>query len=96
MSDEQRVSFDGLIGKEILVVSDLLSKEPKKLKKVTLRGVDPHGIWIESPELNQSLLKAVGALGAPKTLVYFLPFRELKFAISSIDLPNILESEAGL
>jgi hypothetical protein len=95
MSDVQRVSFEKLIGTEVLLTSAIFGNI-NELHKILLRGVEGGGIWIESSELTDQFFKAIKVNAAPKTGIYFLPYHLIGIAIAAIDLPSMSEKGLGL
>ena len=65
-----------------------------KLQRVKLHGVETGGIWIESQAITN---EALGTLsGAPKTLVVFVPYHEVAFALGTIGEPSQVEKAFGV
>jgi hypothetical protein len=56
----------------------------------TLRGVDDHGLWIESEELTNELLGAKRPAG-PVTPVLFAPFAQVQYVIGALDSTPVIK-----
>ena len=65
-------------------------------QQVKLHGVEAGGVWIESQAITNAVLQHAGVPAAPKTLVAFLPYHEIAFAISAIAEPSLDEKAFGL
>jgi hypothetical protein len=88
------VQFADLIGQQILV---LIPKINTTLyQKVKLHGVEAGGLWLESQDVTNALLQTLGAPATEKTVVFFWPYHQILFAISSIDQPSFDERALGL
>jgi hypothetical protein len=86
--------FADLIGSEILVLIPKI--DPKIYQKVTLRGVEAGGLWLESQDFTNALLQALGAPASEKTPIVFWPYHQIVFAISAVDQPSFDEKAFGL
>jgi hypothetical protein len=62
----------------------------KSAVTATLRGVHPHGIWLESEELTSELLGAKRPAG-PVTPVLFTPFAQVEFVIGALDATPVIK-----
>jgi hypothetical protein len=58
----------------------------------TLRGVDEHGLWLESEELTNELLGAKRPAGSV-TPMLFTPFAQLEFVIGALDTNSTVVKE---
>jgi hypothetical protein len=52
-------------------------------RKFTLAGAEFGGLWVESQEFSNYLLKSVSTLASPKKTLAFVPFSEIVVAILS-------------
>jgi hypothetical protein len=66
------------------------------MERVRLHAVEGGGIWIESQMLTDTTLNASGATMAERTLVFFLPWHQIYWVMSSIDVPSISGQAAQL
>jgi len=70
----------------------LIPKIDQKIyQKVKLHGVEAGGLWLESQAVTNALLQTLGAPATEKTVVFFWPYHQIQFAISSIDQPSFDE-----
>ena len=95
MSDDLKVSFEKLVGEYILVATDVFGKE-RKLHRVTLRGVEAGGLWLESNEFMQDMMRELKKQALEKTPVFFLPYHRIHFVISSTGTVALSESAYGV
>jgi hypothetical protein len=65
-------------------------------QEVKLHGIDGGGVWIESQTITNQLLSIANVQDAPRTLVFFVPFHEIRFLMRSIDSPSLCEKAFGL
>ncbi len=70
--------------------------DPVKYQKVKLLGVEPGGVWIESQDITNAVLRHFGMSSAPTTLVLFLPYHEIGFAVASVDKVSLDEKAFGI
>jgi hypothetical protein len=66
--------------------------DPDHEQEVLLHGVEAGGVWIESQELTNNFLTRMRVSSSPRTIVLFLPWHEISFAIGSIDKPGLNET----
>jgi hypothetical protein len=69
---------------------------PEMLKELKLRGVEFGGIWVESQELTNVLLKAAGRQTASRTPIVFLPYSEIALLVTSVEGASLSEKAFGL
>lgn len=62
-----------------------------KIQRIKLLGVEFGGVWIESQALTNDILRALGVPASPKTLVFFLPYHEITFAM--VGVPGVALDE---
>ena len=60
-----------------------------------LLGVEPSGLWVESQQITNEILEAIGLSTSPRSLVFFWPFHEIAFAMTSIGSPSLNEKAYG-
>lgn len=88
------MNLDSLIGQMILILPTW-SQDGIYLR-ANLIGVDPGGVWVDSQEITEYVLRSLGAQATPKSLAVFLPFAQLRFAIAARDVPSLDEKAFGL
>jgi hypothetical protein len=71
------MQFSELIGHTVPMVITTISATD--LQEVVIHGVEQGGLWIESAEMTQSLLRGLNA-PAGRTPLFFVPFHEIKYA----------------
>jgi hypothetical protein len=86
--------LDSMIGKMLIAKIPVLDRT--KLVHLTLRGVESGGLWVESQEFTEVMLASVGREVSAKTLVMFLPFHQIEYAIAAEDFPSLSERGLGL
>jgi hypothetical protein len=82
-------SLNELVGKTIVALVPFIHREI--IQVLTLHGVEPGGIWVESQTLTDLFLAKLGRSAAPKTAIFFLPFQQIVFVLGSIDVPSLSE-----
>ncbi len=86
--------LEEMIGQTIVALIPLIDKE--EFQEVKLHGVESGGLWIESQKITNWLLRRKGLASAPKTLVLFLPYHQITFVMSALDVPSLSESAFGV
>jgi len=61
-----------------------------------LHGVESGGLWLESQEAIETLLKMFEAPAAPKTPVFFVPFHQITFVAVFVDSVSLSETSLGV
>jgi hypothetical protein len=87
------MQLSDLIGKEILISIPFLSPT---FENVTLRGVDSGGIWIESQNIANITLVAIGSSGVPTAIVLFFPYNQIRFAMAFAPGVSLNEKALGV
>ncbi len=87
-------TLKSMIGEIILVRIPVLDAEDMIL--VRLHDVDRNGIWIESQQFSESMLKRVGFTVSSTTLILFIPFHKIDFVVSSEQMFCFSEGSLGL
>ena len=83
-----------MVGEEIIAsVPFLHQTEWQNLK---LLAVEPNGLWVENYRFNQNLMKAFKVQATPKTAVFFIPFHQIRFIMSSLEAPSLREDALGV
>lgn len=88
------MQFTDLVGGDVIALVPRF--DPVKYQRFKLVGVESGGLWVESQEITNNLLRHLGVPAAPKTLVFFLPYHEIAFAISSTEAPSLDEKAFGV
>jgi hypothetical protein len=88
------LQFSDLIGQQIALILPLVSNEI--LQFVKLVGVESNGLWVESQAATNVLLQKAGAPTAPRTLVLFFPYAEIRLVLASTDAVSLDEKAFGL
>ena len=90
------MKFSDVIGQEIAISIPYLAEGTGKLQRVKLVGVEAGGIWIESQELIDIVLEGANLASAPRTPVFFFPYSQIVFAVSSTDSVALSEKAFDL
>ena len=88
-----------MIGDTLLAAVPVLEHiDGEKEKFITIRliSVDAGGIWVESQEYTDWLLKTLGRTQANTTPVLFLPFGSIDYLTYLADLPSLSAASLGL
>ena len=83
-----------MIGKEVGILIPVI--HPKIYQRMKIIGVEEGGIWVESQKLINEMLQALKVTAAPNTLVIFVPYHQIAFAITGADYPSFDEKALGL
>lgn len=75
-----------------LIVALIPLFDPKLLQEIRLLRVEEAGIWIENQKAHDMYFNAVGAKSSPKTMIFFVPWPQITFVLSSLDVPAISET----
>lgn len=84
-----------MIGHEIHLVIELIQPAPQ-LMAMKLHNVEEGGIWVESQALTEIVLGIFQVPTAPKTLVIFLPWSQIRMIFGYRDAPSLSEKALGL
>lgn len=76
-----------LVGTQVALLAPTLHRTV--MEEVILHGVETAGVWIESQKMINAMLDSSQNTMAPKTLVFFLPWHEVSWIMSAIDVPSI-------
>lgn len=78
-----------------MIVSKVLFPNSKPVN-ATIRGAEAGGIWIESQELTDLMLKIVLETTIfAATPIYFLPFSSMEYVVVLQDVPSISSEGIG-
>ncbi|MFB3916796.1 MAG: hypothetical protein ACE14M_08705 [Terriglobales bacterium] len=86
--------LEDMIGEEIAVLVPMFHQIV--LQKMTLHSVEQAGLWVEHQNSTNQLLSKIGLQSAPKTLVFFLPWHEVRMIWESLDAPALNEKAFGV
>ncbi len=70
--------------------------DPIIFQELKIHGVEQGGLWVESQKMTNALLSKFGVPVSSKTMVFFLPYHQISFAMDSIDQPSISEKSFGV
>lgn len=83
-----------IIGQSVLIKSRVL--DDNKAVLVKLIDVENGGIWIESQPKTDELLEFLGVSAAPKTPIFFLPFAQIAWLQSWLEIQSLSEKSFGV
>ena len=81
------ISLEELIGTEI--VAKVPAFDKTKWVRLKLHNVEASGLWVESKEIQDAAIKDAAVTFAPRTAVFFLPFAQIVFVVSSLDMAYV-------
>jgi hypothetical protein len=79
-----------------MIVAFIPALDRKELSLVRLHKVEPAGIWIESQEFTERMMKQFAAAVSQTTLLMFVPFHGVSYIVSSIKAVSLSEEALGL
>ncbi len=82
-----------MIGETIIAKIPAFDPQPQRFK---LHGVEAGEIGVKSQKFTDKMLKQIGVQSSPRTLVLFLPYHQIAFAIGSADSPALSEEAFGV
>ena len=88
------MQFSDYIGQEIQMT--LPGIDPTVMQRVTVRGVDVGGIWIECPALVQMILHNLKQAGSLVSPIFFIPYSAITLAIVHGGGPVLNEKAFGI
>jgi hypothetical protein len=89
--------LDQLKGKKVtLRLTHLLIEQSHPILITTLVDVDSAGIWIESPEMNKTVHAMTKNAMLPDTGIFFVPFAQVAWILSSAGYPSLSEEGLGV
>ena len=83
-----------MIGEVIIARIPLL--DPDGLVLVKLHGIEAYGIWIESQDLTNQLMRKFRLSSSRTTPVVFVPFANIDFILGSLDSLSLSEPAFGI
>jgi len=87
-------ALKNMVGEVIIAQIPVLDRQ--ELSLVKLHGVDANGIWIESQEFTESMMKKLKLTTSVTTLVLFVPYPGIDFIVGSVDSLCLSERALGL
>ena len=85
--------FQKMIGEVVNGIVPSLSRKTLQLKIV---AVDAGGLWVESQDYTNRVLKGAKISGAPLTPVLFLPFSAISYLVRLQEGRSLSEESYGL
>ena len=87
-------TLKNMVGEVIIARIPILDEF--ELSLVKLHAVDANGIWIESQEFTESMMKKLKLTTSATTLVLFVPYPGIDFIVGSVNALCLSESALGL
>ena len=78
------------------VVAKIPAIDPDDLVLVKLLEIEPVGVWVESEDYNQTMLRQFKMPTSTTTLLLFVPFSEIEFLVTSINSVSLSLRALGL
>jgi hypothetical protein len=83
-----------MVGEIIVVRTPALDEDEMTLVK--LLGVEANGIWMESQDFTEAMMKKCNVSTSVTTLLLFVPFHRIDFIVGSIRALSLSEGALGL
>ena len=92
------INFQQMIGGNIVAIIPIFNStnEQGRMKQYKLHGVESGGLWLESQETTDFILKQAGVSASPKTAIFFVTFQNISLVMASLDSPALSEKAFGL
>jgi len=87
-------SLKSMIGEMIILRVPALESEEMSLVK--LHAVETRGIWIESQDFTDAMMKKMQLTASATTLILFVPFQSIEFIVGSKNSLCLSERAFGL
>ena len=81
--------LNDMVGEQIAALVPMF--DTIAMQKMKLLAIEQSGIWVEHQKSTNLLLTKIGAQSSPKTLVFFLPWHEIRMIWGSLDAPSLNE-----
>ena len=94
MEPQMVKNLHAMVGARIVARIPVLDQEDMVV--VQLHRVEIAGIWIESQDFNEVILKRVGIAASATALVLFIPFSGIDYILGSVNSPALSEAALGL
>jgi hypothetical protein len=88
------LSLSECVGRNILIRA--ISVDENRPVFVKLLGIENGGIWLESQQKTNEILRFLERDSAPKTPVFFLPFSSIAWISYWMDIPSLSETALGI
>lgn len=82
------------VGQTIIALVPIF--DPVVYQSLKLHEVEASGLWVENQEITNFMLEKYGLATTPKTMIFFLPFHEIRFVLGSLDVPSLGEKAFGV
>lgn len=79
-----------------LIVARIPVLDPEEMVTVRLHKVESSGVWIESQDFHEAVLKRVGMAASTTSLVLFIPFSGIDYIVASVNSTVLSEAAFGL
>lgn len=79
-----------------LIVARIPVLDQEEMVTVRLHKVEASGVWVESQDFNEAMLKRVGMAASTTSLVLFIPFSGIDFIVASLSSTALSEAALGL
>jgi hypothetical protein len=83
-----------MVGEIIMARIPALDKEEMVLVK--LHMVEATGIWVESQDFTETVMRRCGIAASRTTVLMFVPFASVGFVLGSIDSMSLSEKAFGV
>ncbi len=87
-------SLRSLVGE--MVIARIPAINTEEMTRVRLHAVETNGVWIESQEFIEAMMRKCGLATSKTTLLMFVPYQGVHFILSSIDAVSLSEEALGL
>jgi len=87
-------SLKSMVGEMIILRVPALESEEMSLVK--LHSVEASGIWIESQDFTDAMMKKMQLSASATTLILFVPFQSIEFIVGSKNSLCLSERAFGL
>ena len=87
-------SLKSMVGEMIILRVPALESEEMSLVK--LHSVEASGIWIESQDFTDAMMKKMQLTASATTLILFVPFHSIEFIVGSKNSLSLSERAFGL
>ncbi len=94
MSTDALPSLSELVGQNLVARISIVDERVPTLIK--LLRVETGGIWLESQKATEHWLTELKVSATPKTLVFFVPYSQIAWILSSADYPALSEKALGV
>ncbi len=82
-----------MVGNTVIASVPFLQEDPLLFK---LHGTEQSGLWLESQDITEELLKKLGLPAAQNTVVLFVPFAQIRCVFGNVASPALSREAFGL